>query len=244
MYSRASYHDEHYAELVTGGRYGRSAAVLRAHVGPGARLLDFGCGNGSFLVAARDAGFNVEGIEFSPSAIEGARERTGLPVSDLETVRARGGRFDVVHLGDVLEHLPHPRETLTDLAGLLTPGGAFFIEGPLQSNPSVVFFVAALTKKVKRLLGRDRPGVTPPTHLILVAQRAQRQFFTRAMGYREVFFHVSENGWPYRVERPTRLSPGGLVRRAIGLAAVIASRVVPGRPRPLGNRFEALLEVP
>lgn len=44
-------------------------------------------------------------------------------------------RFDAIHLGDVLEHLPHPASLLRELEPL---GGVFFIEGPLENNPSLV----------------------------------------------------------------------------------------------------------
>src|SRR5271168_3125684 len=44
----------------------------------GGRLLDIGCGVGNFLAAARDAGFEVTGIEMNQNAVRFAQEHYGL----------------------------------------------------------------------------------------------------------------------------------------------------------------------
>src|SRR5690349_1799982 len=45
--------------------------------GPGARVLDLGCGTGVFLQRARDAGFDVSGIDISREMIALAEQRLG-----------------------------------------------------------------------------------------------------------------------------------------------------------------------
>src|SRR5688500_9126610 len=37
------------------------------------RLLDIGCGNGAFLAAAREAGYDVHGIDFDRKSVQFAR---------------------------------------------------------------------------------------------------------------------------------------------------------------------------
>lgn len=240
MYTFENYHERHYPE-VTPGRYRGSAAFLRRWSGEKRRLLDFGCGNGSFLVAAAAAGFDCVGIEYEPSTIESART-TGMPVHDLETVRSSGQRFEIIHLGDVLEHLPDPGGTMRSLSSLLAPDGILFVEGPLQSNASLVYFTSVALKGLRRLLGRDRPSNLPPTHLVLAGRSAQAAFFTRGLGYRLLRFDVYETGWPYRVEGARPRAVGAAAKHAIGLLAVLLSRVrIRGWPA-LGNRFRAVLE--
>ena len=46
-------------------------SFLRPHVRPGARVLDVGCGFGSFLLRAREAGYAVAGIEPDAACVRG-----------------------------------------------------------------------------------------------------------------------------------------------------------------------------
>lgn len=238
MYSRENYHDVHYAEGHAEARYRASARLLRRLSGGRTRLLDFGCGSGFFLVAARAEGFAAMGVEYERSAVESAAQKTGLPVMSLADMAASGRRFEIIHLGDVLEHLPAPLETMRDLLGLLEPGGIFFVEGPLQSNPSLVYYFARAVNALKRRLGFTAAARLAPTHLILADAKAQRRFFTDALGLRCGHFEITENGWPYRLEIPMAPTPSSLARSAIGAAAVALSRIIPG----WGNRFAAVLE--
>lgn len=238
MYSRENYHDLHYAEIRADGRYRDSARLLRRWCGDRNSLLDFGCGNGSFLIAARREGFDGTGVEYERTAIESAARRSGAPVLTFSEVRASGRRFEIIHLGDVLEHLPSPQDAMLELRQVLAPRGIFFIEGPLESNPSLVHFVARTVKDAKRKLGIDTPGHVAPTHLMLVDRSAQERFLTRALGLRCVHFAVFETGWPYRLEQQTPRRPVAFAKAVIGSVAIAVSWVVRG----WGNRFAAILE--
>ncbi len=90
----------------------------------GRRLLDVGAYCGFFVEVARERGFEAEGIELSRWAAGQARAR-GLAVHN-ETIAeraARGARYDVVTMWDVVEHLAEPRRDLELAARLLRPGG-------------------------------------------------------------------------------------------------------------------------
>jgi len=90
------------------------------------RLLDVGCGDGTFLLAARAAGWRTAGTELNP---ELARAE-GLDVHPaLDGVRALAP-FDAITLWHVLEHLPNPGDTLDSLRALLAPGGVLIIAVP------------------------------------------------------------------------------------------------------------------
>ncbi len=113
----------------------RRLGLLEARLGRGA-LLDVGCGDGLFLKVARDAGWSVEGIEFSPEGARRSSHRLGRPVAvgDLSAVSGLRGPFDVVTLWHVLEHLVSP-SSLLDAARLrLRPGGLLVAAVPNLDN--------------------------------------------------------------------------------------------------------------
>ncbi len=96
-------------------------------------ILDVGCWVGFMLAEARDSGWrNCVGIEPSTFASDYARDRLGLDVrtEELFTADLQLGGFDVVVLGDVLEHLTRANEALDRVAELLRPGGLIALELP------------------------------------------------------------------------------------------------------------------
>lgn len=238
MYATDTYHDVHYSDTST-TRHDDSVRFLEEHASRGARVLDFGCGNGAFMKAARQAGFEVFGVEHSERAAANLAARTGLDISPLQTRLQQQKTFDVIHLGDVLEHLPEPARVIRDLERLLSPRGVFFIEGPLQAHDSLVYFAAAGFGRLKQRVGRASHGTSPPTHLFLATERSQREFFTRLLRHRLAAFEVWEDGWPYLHRGPAGRGAGPLVRKTIGRLAVAASRL-PGLRARLGNRFRTI----
>jgi SAM-dependent methyltransferase len=117
-------------------RYHHLYDLLDMHA-PGKRLLDIGSGPGYFLEAGRDHGWDVTGFEPSPIAAEYTRERGLKIVNDLFTLpRAREeGRFDVVSLNLVLEHLREPITLIAEIKTILNPGGLLFLTSPNDFNP-------------------------------------------------------------------------------------------------------------
>jgi SAM-dependent methyltransferase len=241
IYAWGNYHAKHYP-VVSNAGHARTLKALAGLPASGKRLLDFGCGNGSFLLAARDAGFACRGVEYEDETIRRVGEATGVPVSSLDALAEEGHRFDVVHMNDVLHHLRDPAATLRRLEGHLAPGGVFCIGGPLEDNASPVRWVAGSLKRARRLLGVDRVGTTPPTMLVRTTRDSQRQLFDRR-GYAERSFEVYETGWPYYVAgRPWLQSPAVAFKQAVGAAAVVLSGIQPSRFRRWGNRFLGLYQ--
>jgi 2-polyprenyl-3-methyl-5-hydroxy-6-metoxy-1,4-benzoquinol methylase len=97
------------------------------------RLLDVGCGNGSFLDAMRwQTGCEVHGLDLSPAAVEQARRLYGLDIFQGTIAQApfAEASFDVVTAWWFLEHVPDPRESVREMARLLKPGGLCVIGVP------------------------------------------------------------------------------------------------------------------
>lgn len=95
------------------------------------RVLDYGCGTGHFLAAARGAGWQIAGLEPNAAARAAAAQRVGQPIGapeDLATLAE--GSFDAITLWHVLEHVHALNDTLAQLVRLLRPGGVLLIAVP------------------------------------------------------------------------------------------------------------------
>jgi 2-polyprenyl-3-methyl-5-hydroxy-6-metoxy-1,4-benzoquinol methylase len=99
------------------------------------RILDIGCGNGSWVaIPLARRGFDVTGIDLHQPSIETAeRLAEGLPnahfvASGVEELHA--APFDVVILSEVLEHVHDPEALLRMGAGQLRPGGIVIVTVP------------------------------------------------------------------------------------------------------------------
>ncbi len=106
------------------------------------RLLDIGCGTGSFLKHAQARGWIVTGLESSHRAANLAREKYGLHVltGSVQELARPDEEEDVITLWDVLEHLPDPKQTLLECHRLLAPGGMLFFSIPNLSSLSRYVF--------------------------------------------------------------------------------------------------------
>jgi SAM-dependent methyltransferase len=100
------------------------ALAARAGIGPGTTVLDVGCGVGG--PAALLNGCDYLGVDFSPSAIELARERA--PERRFAVAHAPPlphGRFDVVLLLEAKLAIEDKDPLIHAVAGALAPGGRF-----------------------------------------------------------------------------------------------------------------------
>ena len=110
----------------------RASDVLRFKEPPG-RVLDVGCGKGELALALREKGFECTGIDIKAREI--AHLQANFPqvawrcasTADLADLP---GRFDVLTMYHVLEHVPDPRAVLASLKALANPGALIVIEVP------------------------------------------------------------------------------------------------------------------
>jgi protein O-GlcNAc transferase len=92
--------------------------------------LDIGFGNGSLLFTAQEWGYRPVGVDLRTSNVE-ALGKLGFeahctPVEALDFP----GRFSVISMADVLEHIPYPKPTLEAAHRLLKEGGVLFVSMP------------------------------------------------------------------------------------------------------------------
>jgi len=123
------------------------------------RLLDVGSGPGYFLLHGQQRGWQVRGIEPSTKAAQHSRT-LGLEIVHAfldDDTAPKLGTYDVVHLNEVLEHVPDPRDVLRLAFGLLDPGGLIALMVPNDYSP----FQAAL----REACGFAPWWVAPPHHI-------------------------------------------------------------------------------
>ena len=113
------------------------------------RVLDIGSGPGFFLRRAKKRGWNVLGIE--PSLIASIySKKHNIPTIqkffyevDIEEL----GKFDAIHIFDVLEHVNHPIDVIEKSYSLLKRGGVMVVEVPNDFNPLQKIIQKSLKKK-------------------------------------------------------------------------------------------------
>lgn len=126
----------------------QSWKFLRRFLDEPGRMLDIGCGNGCLLYLAREAGWQVRGIELSASAATEVCNDTGIEVdvaNFLEYDNPKEVLYDVVVLRHVLEHLPDAVLAMTKIGELLKPGGLALLEFP--NTRSVSYLLKRFLKK-------------------------------------------------------------------------------------------------
>ncbi|HEY3828741.1 MAG TPA: cyclopropane-fatty-acyl-phospholipid synthase family protein [Solirubrobacteraceae bacterium] len=149
----------------------------------GQRILDVGCGWGSFVIhAAERHGVRAVGITLSPSQAElarrrvaeaGLQDRVEIRVEDYRDLGAAGERYDAIASIGMVEHVGANQIDVyaRQLAGLLEPGGlllnhgiARLRHGDAEAGPfseRYVFPDAAPLHVSRVTLALERAGIEP-----------------------------------------------------------------------------------
>lgn len=139
----------------------------------GQRVLDYGCGDGTFLamlLASGAAPAMAVGSELQRNTVEECQLRLGTPslrfvlVDDLEHT----GMFEGIFCMEVLEHVVEPDTILQRLERRLAPNGKMLISVPVETGLPLLF-----KQTVRRVAGwfhiGDYPGIHPYKMAELIA---------------------------------------------------------------------------
>lgn len=104
------------------------------------KLLDFGCGTGNFLKAAKNDGWSAFGYEPNLKAAEIAKNKNKIQLfNNLEEI-SNSKKFDAITLFHVIEHIHELEKTITILLDKLKKRGTLFIAVPNnQSRDAQIF---------------------------------------------------------------------------------------------------------
>ncbi len=119
-------------------RFAARRAFLLAHVAPGDRVLDLGCGDGAFAAPIARAGAVVTMADVAREAVRRARARVpgaeavvleeGAPLPFAEDA------FDVVWAGETLEHVADVVGLLAEVRRVLRWGGTLVATTPWHAR--------------------------------------------------------------------------------------------------------------
>lgn len=187
---------------------GYTVRFLQAHSG---RLLDVGCGNGSFLVLMARLGQEVRGIEPDPIAASyGQAKGLTIEVLPLESTVLEPESIDAITLNHVLEHLADPVGALEKLVGALKPGGLLVSISP---NPD---------RMLAHMFGPSWRGLEPPRHLVLLGPRAVADLACK-LGLRPTVWTTARNAdWVARESISIRRSGNAFIYRGRWLPRLLA----------------------
>jgi SAM-dependent methyltransferase len=96
------------------------------------RLLDFGCGGGSYLERMHLQGWKVTGLDLSTTAVRRIRTDLGIYAltGSLPHPALAESSFDVITMWQSLEHVHNPLQVLRAAKELLVPGGKLIVSVP------------------------------------------------------------------------------------------------------------------
>ena len=126
-----------------GSRFEHARRLVSPYAGQ--RLLDYGCGDGTFLAMVSPLFRGALGVDVSPAQIAECRVRfASLDGIAFATTAAleRGehaGRWDVIVCMEVLEHCPRDVQVsvLDRLRVLLAPDGVLVVSVPIETGPAL-----------------------------------------------------------------------------------------------------------
>jgi len=146
---------------------------------PGRMLLDLGCGNGIWLAAARQLGWETQGVEIDPQAVRSARA-AGLDVIEAgyEIIADWAESFDCVICSHVIEHVYDPLALLRNIYSCLKPGGVALISLPNAGS------------EVLSIVGGSWRGLEAPRHLA-IPDYNEFLGIVKRMGFQVTASHIS-----------------------------------------------------
>jgi SAM-dependent methyltransferase len=99
-----------------------------------ARILDVGCGIGTYVRKLQDLSEHVYGIDVDPTRVRRA-DTSGLSVATSERLPFADNAFDVVLLNEVIEHVRDDAATLREACRVTRPGGHVAVYAPNRLYP-------------------------------------------------------------------------------------------------------------
>lgn len=138
-------------------------------VARGAKVLDVGCGGGSFLLLARQR-FTCVGIEISEYLAAAAMKNSGIKVitGDFHAADFGGEKYDAITLISLLEHFVDPAGVIRKCHSLLNDKGILLIK---------TVNYGCINRKIR---GAEWTGFRPPDHVVYFSPKNLKALLMKA----------------------------------------------------------------
>jgi len=142
---------------------------LCKYIAPGSKVLDVGCGGGSFLLLARQR-FTCVGIEISEYLAGVAMKNSGIKVvvGDFHAADFGSEKFDAITLISLLEHFVDPAGVIQKCHSLLNDKGVLLIKTVNYD---------CINRKIKMA---GWTGFRPPDHVVYFSPKNLKILLTKA----------------------------------------------------------------
>ena len=197
--------------------------------------MDFGCGKGQFIKEIQNK-HKCYGVEYDLETIKKCKKTFKKAIFfNNKTLDKKKffNFFDIVHLGDVLEHVVDPINLINKLNKKIKKKGLLYVEGPIERNLSIVNYSIILFGNIKKIIKPNLKNNFKPYHLYFCNFNNQLTMLKNIKNFKIVKYEVYETGWPYNC--------GGLVKKLIAILAIFFSKIdIFGFK--IGNRFRIILQ--
>lgn len=141
---------------------------LSCYLSSGAKVLDVGCGDGSFLKLAKKQ-FICTGIEISEYLAAAAKKHGDIKVKvgDLLTADFANEKYDGITLISLLEHLDDPMQAIKKCFDLMNDNGVLLIKTVNYGCLN------------RRIIKEGWTGFRPPDHIIYFAPSNLKRFLKK-----------------------------------------------------------------
>ena len=187
---------------------------------PNGKALDIGCGNGKFMRTMNSIGWQFEGVEFNPIAVE-ICHKAGLKVfhGDLKSAAFKNNSFDLISARHIIEHIPDPENFMGEIARILKNGGRIVIRTPNSQALG------------RRWFGAKWFANEVPRHLILynlhnLNMLAERHGLRLIIEKTFTTPKIILNSWDYFIENRDTPSKKSKICRLIALPYVILATLL------------------
>jgi len=118
------------------GQDRRLALIRRYALLEGQRILDVGCGLGTYVKKMRGFSQEVYGVDVDPEKVaEASRTLPNIHLAPAEKLPFPDGFFDVVLLHEVIEHVEDDRQAIREAHRVIKEGGRIVIFAPNRLYP-------------------------------------------------------------------------------------------------------------